>query len=320
MVAHRRKESTDREQIRVTVPSAAASRVPHVRASSGTMGTTAPSATAWLKSESDLYLANRWCLNPFPTISELLGRLHRELRQVTAADEIWHRAEATTNVLLMSCAVADTIDDYLPGVRYDPAKAIAVVPSAWPVARAVDGLLGVWRRARMWRRRGLARWRRDWGIAIEEFAAATIVTPQPHTGTIDSACYRLQILLRAPLPDDLQARRPRIPGAFRRHDLTHFDVLMLARKFAAAGGERRRPLLVLAVRTAGSYFAPVVMACLMADGYQDVDLATIHPKKGIAPWEAARIARCANRGGQVVIVDEPLDTGATLAPVVGILR
>src|SRR4029077_11854935 len=130
----------------------------------------------------------------------------------------------------------------------------------------------------------------------------------------------LQSLLRAPLPGDLQARRPRIPGAFRRHDLSHFDVLAVARKFAADSQERRRPLLVLAVRTAGSYFAPMVTACLKAEGYEDVDLATIHPKKGIAPWETARIARCANRGGQVIIVDEPLDTGATLAAIVGLLR
>ena len=321
MVAHRRKESMDREQIGVTVPSAAASGVSQVRAGGRTMGASAPFATAWLKSESDFYLANRWCLNPFPTISELLGRLHLELRQVTAADEIWHRAEATTNALLMSCAIADTIDDYLVGARYDAGKAMAIVPIAWPVARAIDGLPTLRRRARMWCRRGLARWRRDWGIAIEEFAAATIVTPQPHPDTINRARDRLQILLLcAPLPGELQARRPRIPGAFRRHDLSHFDAVVLARKFAAESRERQRPLLVLAVRTAGSYFAPIVTACLKADGYEDVDFATIHPKKGIAPWEAARIARCANRGGQVVIVDEPLDTGATLAAVVGILR
>jgi len=281
---------------------------------------TAPLATAWLESESDLYLANRWCLNPFPTISELLGRLHQELRQATAAEEAWHRAEAAANILLMSCAIADTIDDYLLGVRYDFARVTAVVPIVRPVARAVDGLLDLCRRARTWRRRSLVRWQRDLSTAIEAFAAATIVTPQPRRDMVERACERLQILLRTPLPADLRARRPRIPGAFRRHDLTHQDVVAMARKFAAADTGRQRPLMVLAIRTAGSYFAPVIAACLKAGGYEDVDFAAIHPKKGMLPREAARIACCANRGGQVVIVDEPLDTGETLAAVVGILR
>ena len=77
---------------------------------------------------------------------------------------------------------------------------------------------------------------------------------------------------------------------------------------------------MLGLRTAGSYFAPVVTACLRADGYEDVDAVTIHPKKGVTPAEAARLARCARRGGLVVMVDEPLDTGATLARAIGMLR
>jgi hydroxymethylpyrimidine pyrophosphatase-like HAD family hydrolase len=116
MVAHHPKENMNGEQIGVTVPSATVPGLSDGRAARGKMAIGVPFATAWLKSELDLYLANRWCLNPFPTISELLGRLHRELRQVTAADEVWHRAEAITNVLLMSCAIADTIDDDLLGV------------------------------------------------------------------------------------------------------------------------------------------------------------------------------------------------------------
>jgi hydroxymethylpyrimidine pyrophosphatase-like HAD family hydrolase len=279
-----------------------------------------PLATAWLQSESDFYLAKRWCLNPFPTVAELAGRLRESLHLCRTGDEVWQDEEGVINAMLMSCAIADTIDDYLVGVRYDFAKALALVPTARPVVKAIDGLYRAMRRVRAWRLRDLARWRRNWSAAIEEFAAAALVSPRTRPDAIDRARDRLELLLARPFPDDLNAARPRIPGAFRRHDLTHHDVLAMARKFAVACPDRRRPLLVLGLRTAGSYFAPVIAACLRVDGYEDVDTITIRPKSGVETWEVAPIARCAKRGGLVTIVDEPLDTGATLACAIGALR
>lgn len=307
-----------RAQIRMTARPGGDDLAVADRAGGATAGVAPPLVAARLQSESDWYLAHRWCLNPFPSLADLSGHLCRQLHQVGAAAEGWQRDEATTNVLLMSCAIADTIDDYFQGTRYNPGKTLAFVPATWPLVRAVSGLLALWRAARAWHLRDLASWRRNWGDAIEKFATAAVVTVQ--RDAIEGSLAQLRFLLRKPFPSDLRARRPRIPGAFRRHDLSHFDVLALARKFAAADGRSRRPLLVLAVRTAGSYFAPLVMACLRAEGYADIDSVSIHPKKGVTPWETARIARCAARGGQVVIVDEPLDTGATLEAVVGILR
>ena len=286
----------------------------------GASGAPTPLAAAWVRPESNFYLGDRWCLNAFPTIREMVRRLHRELRRAGAGKKDWHRAEARTNVFLMSCAIADTIDDYLLGTSYDLGKVATIVPVLRPVARAGEGVLTLWRTARAWRRRALARWRREWGGAVEEFLMGAVAGQRPEEDAIDRARRRLESLLSAGLPDHVQDRRPRIPGAFRRHDLTHHDVVALARKFVAAFPARGRPILVLGLRTAGSYFAPVVTACLRADGYEDVDAVTIHPKKGVTPAEAARLARCAKRGGLVVMVDEPLDTGVTLARAIGMLR
>src|SRR5439155_224699 len=77
--------------------------------------------------------------------------------------------------------------------------------------------------------------------------------------------------------------------------------------------DRGRPVLALGLRTAGSYFAPLVCAWLKLRGYRDVEAATLRPKTGVAPWEQAALARCATRQGLAVVVDEPANTGATLA-------
>jgi haloacid dehalogenase-like hydrolase len=280
----------------------------------------APVAAGRLAEESSFYLSYRWGLNPFPPLGDVVGRLRGELRRVGDVATSWHRDEATTNVFLMACAIADTIDDYLLGVRWDLSRATKILPILGPVAQGVDGLLALSQAARAWRRRALVRWRADWGSALEEFLIRAVVSERAERGAVARARRRLESLLIAKFPDDLRARRPRIPGPFRRHDLTHHDVVALGRKFAAAFPERRRPLLVLGLRTAGSYFGPMLAACLKADGYEDVASVTIHPKKGVAPWEAARLARGATRGRLVLLIDEPLDTGLTLARAIAILR
>jgi hypothetical protein len=279
-----------------------------------------PLPGGWVEGEASFYLREPWGLDAFPTLRAVIGQLHRELRRVGEVRKDWQRAEATTNVFLMSCAIADTIDDYLLGVRYDLSPATAVAPITRPIARAVDRLLTLWQAARAWRRRTLVRWRTDWGAAVEEFLIRAVASERPERDAVEHAQRRLESLLATPLPGDLARRRPRIPGAFRRHDLTHHDVVTMAQKFVAAFPDRRRPLLVLGLRTAGSYFAPLLTACLRSAGYADVGSVTLHPKKGVAPWEAARLGHGAKRGALVVIVDEPLDTGATLAKAIDILR
>ena len=64
---------------------------------------------------------------------------------------------------------------------------------------------------------------------------------------------RLAMLLQPPLPPDLQAEPIGIPSAFRRLDLTHFDVLALGQNFVTRFPDRFQPILLLGLRTAGSY-------------------------------------------------------------------
>jgi len=280
----------------------------------------APLPPALIDGESTFYGSYRWCLDACPTVADVRVRLRGELSGLREVEGDWRRDEALQNVFLLSCALADSVDDHLSGDRYDLSQAAALVPALDYVARAVDRLVAGARRLRAARLRALAKWREAWGAAIHDFLRASLAVPRAEPEALAAAVERLGALLEARLGGRLLARRTKVPAAFRSQDLTHHDVLELTARFAAAFPDRQRPLLIVGLRTAGSYFAPLVRAALAVLGYQDLEAVTLRPKKGVAPWEQAPLLRCAARRGLALLVDEPPDTGTTLARVVGVLR
>src|SRR6185437_4642956 len=105
----------------------------------------------------------------------------------------------------------------------------------------------------------------------------------------------------------------RIPSAYRKQDLTPFDTLALGQKFVSRFPDRQHPVLVIGLRTAGSYFAPLLRAFLQSQGYQVVDMVTIRPNRGLNKTEHAELARCARSQYRAVIIDDPPSSGATIA-------
>ncbi len=276
--------------------------------------------TALLTTEVSFYRGYRWCLNAFPPLREVIRHLRRDLSRMDDLDEEWQRAEVMTNVFLLSCAIADTVDDYLLGARFDFSQATAVAPALGPVLRAVERGLRAVQKAREWRLNHVRTWREAWGAAVEDFLRVFIADGGPDRNALLLARTRLTSLLGASLPAEVQGRRPRIPAAFRQLDLTHFDIVALGRRFTTAIPDRERPVLVVGLRTAGSYFAPLLRASLAIDGYRSLESVTIRPKMGLSRWEGERLARSARKGGLAVIVDEVPTTGATLAKAVDFVR
>ncbi len=279
-----------------------------------------PLQTELLDTEVRFYRSYPWCLNIFPTIGEVVQHLHHELERLDQLDEEWHHSEVMTNVFLLSSAMTDALDDFLLGEDYDFSKAVAVVPEIRPAIGVLKSLVEVPRKFHWLRVRRLRQWREDWEIAVEQFLKLFVSEGRLGGNVLAASGSRLADLLRTKLPGDLLSRRPRFPAAFSTQDLTHVDILTLGQKFVTAFPDRQRPLVVVGLRTAGSYFAPLLGAYLRTEGYRDVECVTIRPKKGIGPWEEARLARCGRSGARAVIVDEPPDTGSTLANAVGILR
>jgi hydroxymethylpyrimidine pyrophosphatase-like HAD family hydrolase len=270
--------------------------------------------------ESSFYHAYPWCLNAFPTLREVVQHLRGELSRLADLDDDWRRAEGMTNVFLLSCAISDTVDDYILGERFDFSQAAALVPAIGPVLRAADTLVRAFQRVRDWRLGRVRGWRKAWGAGLEAFLKVFVAGGSPDRDAVALAGARLAALLGADLPAGVRGWRAKIPAAFRTQDLTHFDILALGRRFAAAFPDRGRPVLVVGLRTAGSYFAPLLCAWLAVEGYRDLEYVTIRPKKGLARWEDETLARGAKKEGLAVIVDEPPETGATLAKGVDCVR
>ena len=147
--------------------------------------------------ESRFYRAYPWCLNVFPTVREVVHHLRRELSRLDAPGGDWQRGEVMTNVYLLSCAIADTVDDYVVGERFDFSQAAAVVPAIGPGLRAAEVALRAVQRAREGRLGHVRKWRVAWGEGLEAFLKVFVAGEASDRGALAPATTRLTSLLGA---------------------------------------------------------------------------------------------------------------------------
>lgn len=266
-----------------------------------------------LESELLFYEQRSWCLNAFPTLGEVIIHLGQEMSSSAGAGDDWRRAEALTNVFLLSCAVSDTVDDYLLGPRYDFSQAVGVFGPSRLIAAPINAAFRLAAGIRNSLLQKLCLWRDGWETAVGEFMRMFAAGAPPDNNAPNPWRASLLPQLGNLLPADLLAIRPRIPAAFRSQDLTHFDAFELGRKFVDACPDHDRPILVAGLRTAGSYFAPLLGGYLQATGYDDVATVTLRPKRGLGARERALLARAAKRRARAVLIDEPVYSAGTLA-------
>src|SRR3981189_936111 len=74
-----------------------------------------PEAQCLLPTELDFYQTYNWCLDPHPTVRELINYLRSELDRFEVVPESWQRGEVVANVFLLSCALLNAVDEYLRG-------------------------------------------------------------------------------------------------------------------------------------------------------------------------------------------------------------
>ncbi|MGB7434472.1 MAG: hypothetical protein WBW49_03555, partial [Candidatus Acidiferrum sp.] len=273
----------------------------------------------YLESESAFYKDYAWCLDAVPTVGEIVQHLRQEFDRFGSLDERWHRTEVVKNIFLLACAVSDTLDDFLLGNAIDFSRVGRLVPGGRRVGHLANQVTSA---VRSFRLRKLEQWRGQWESAVDQYLEWQLayLGDGETTPASSVAGAHLLALLSSHLPAEFTQRRARIPAAFRSQDLTHFDVSKLGSKFVAEFPDQRREVLVIGLRTAGSYFAPLMRAYLTSHGFPSVNTVTLRPKRGLASWERSRLARCASQGGLAIIVDEPVGTGATLGKAIGILR
>ncbi len=266
--------------------------------------------------EREFYLGYDWCLNAYPTVREAIAHLRRELTKPLDALESWQRQEVWTNIFLLSCGVVSTAEDYLPAPRYRLPRRILRIPFSRLLPKCWQKAVGVLHGRRC---RPVREWKTAWDGPFADFLSL-LTAEFPDADALDRAVRRLANLPPPDFPHELLEQTVRVPSGFRRHDLTHYDVVALGERFAAAFPDRRQPLVVVGPRTSGSYLAPILYAFLKNAGYARVDLITVRPKQEPTKEERRLLSRCASDGCRVVLVDDPPGTGETIVVAVRLLQ
>lgn len=122
------------------------------------------------------------------------------------------------------------------------------------------------------------------------------------------------------LPRALREDIVRLPACFRSFDQHPDDLRRLVGMFAIAHPDRLQPLLVVGIRTSGSYLAPLYAAYLRAEGYADVGVFTMRPGRRPHARERDTVRSLAARGGLALLCDDPPGTGSSVARVAAELQ
>jgi hydroxymethylpyrimidine pyrophosphatase-like HAD family hydrolase len=263
--------------------------------------------------ELEFYQSYDWSLNPYLTVGQATSHLLEEIDRLVIVPNDWRRAEVATNIFLLCGGLLNCVEEYLRG----PALRLPGRLSATLAARCVNGLIEATSNSR-WSRRRVARWRALWITSLDEFLSLIVRRQAVEPADLSQAAHKMSAVLRWSLPCDLQAERLGSPTTFARLDLTHLDFLALGESFVQRFPERSRFIAVIGLRTAGSYFAPLLKAFLKAEGYQYVQFMTIEPNKGISRREKRQLRRFAARDYLALIVDDPPYTNRTVLAALGI--
>lgn len=187
------------------------------------------------------------------------------------------------------------------------------VASAGAALAGAAANVGAFARTQRPRERALARRARELTELLE--TTATAVTSDP--AALERAKRLWQTLREAMehFPHALLNTTARLPNPFATFDQRPEDCAELTRRFAERWPERERPILVLGIRTSGTYLAPLCRALLLEANYRHVELLTVRAGQRWRSEERARLATVADGAGLALLVDDPPKSGSVVASV-----
>ncbi|WP_051055470.1 MULTISPECIES: Cof-type HAD-IIB family hydrolase [Kitasatospora] len=248
--------------------------------------------------------------DPRATVAELAGELGTTAR---AGDPL--------DAFLAAAGMLQAAEDRLAGGRTVPGRLVRHLregggSGGGPVGAAFDRTAAALA-ARAPALRPAALWTRLVADAVDDLAAL-VLRPAP----LPSALYRRLDRLAARLTGTPVLRRVlgsavrRPPSCFCGFDQYPDDLAELARRFDAARPlPADLPLLVVGVRTSGSYLGPLLAAALRQAGHRAVTAATVRPGQAVLAGRERELAWLLAAGGQALVVDEPPVTGGSPARV-----
>jgi hydroxymethylpyrimidine pyrophosphatase-like HAD family hydrolase/hypoxanthine phosphoribosyltransferase len=163
----------------------------------------------------------------------------------------------------------------------------------------------------------LIEWQPEVALLVQDLAAAvagvpSVDGPALRTKGVADRVGRAPALLRRSLI--------RLPACFTTFDQQPGDIARLAHDFSERWPDRRRPLVVVGVRTSGSYLAPLMAAFLKAQAFSKVQVVTWRAEQEWLPTEHRRLVSAIRSGALALAVDDPPTSGRTLAGAAAALK
>ena len=113
-------------------------------------------------------------------------------------------------------------------------------------------------------------------------------------------------------PKAVRASLARSPSCFRSFDQHPEDMTRFVHKFVALRSEIGCPILVVGLRTSGSYLAPMCANSFRQAGYVDVQSVSVRPGSQADHGFRRTLAQAAAQNATVILVDDPPTTGGAL--------
>ncbi|MEU3337047.1 HAD hydrolase family protein [Streptomyces sp. NPDC006668] len=145
--------------------------------------------------------------------------------------------------------------------------------------------------------------------------ATTEGDPQAFSGRVGALLERLGTEVPPSGAALLDGSVLRPPSCFRSFDQHPRDVVELVTRFTDRYPDRGTRILVIGLRTSGSYLAPLAGAALRADGYAHVTVRTTRPGGASSRADIAALRSAVREGTLAVLIDDPPSTGGSLVAV-----
>ena len=241
-------------------------------------------------------------------------RLHNLLNDCSALADLLVgqvEAEAWLDAFLLAAAVNQILDDALHQDPLGLNRLTARLPASlarWvrPGARAISDLHGY---AAALSETGRCR---DASAAMASNLADRVMGEAEDIPRIDVGRARELARRVRQLPVGVRRDPVRLPSGFLNHDQHPEDVRRLTALAMERWPDRSRPVLVMGIRTSGSYLAPLAASSLRMAGQREVRWMTLRPGRGWLPYERSALRQALEKRALVLILDDPPNTGSTL--------
>jgi hydroxymethylpyrimidine pyrophosphatase-like HAD family hydrolase len=155
-------------------------------------------------------------------------------------------------------------------------------------------------------------WQQAWAIQVITPLARAVAGPSVENPPLLEAATALAGKAHT-APARLRKAMLRLPSCFQSFDQQPADIRRLVARVAADWPDRERPLVVVGIRSSGSYLGPLCCAFLREAGYRNCVDMTLRPGRLLHANERAKLRRVSTQGGLALVLDDPPSSGRAFA-------